>query len=362
MTTIVHGQSFTLSGFGSIFGTKPASSPTVYDDMTGTDPLTLWDGFWPNFDDPVVHTQYNINYRAAQRGIAMPNSRTSKYLCGCHYTNGGADAGYNVMFWKNRTISFPSYAYWSYYQRIDDAWDFGLGSPADDNFKTFDYSFGSEPFNLPNNWYIEYNPRPTSSVSSCQWHIVDDIVTPPFNLQDPDQNGHGWFWGAGINPAGGAWIKVEIEVRYDDTSSGYIRMWENNVLDINYQDTTDGMTGTSRCEALGGYARSQGSTNNWRYFGGPILYDRDPKRIVLTNNATYASSTIVEPQSYSAWSVSSVTAVCNGGSLSNGTVYAWLVEGFNGTSNPITSLGSFDLADSGGGPSSIQMLRPASVF
>src|SRR5206468_6506821 len=115
----------------------------------------------------------NIAYRGPIRGIAPPHQRVGRYLAGAHAESGGFDAGYNVMVWKNRTVSFPSYTYASWYQRSDDAWTFG----GDDNYKVYDWCLGGNPYDLPNNWYAEYNPRPTSRTSGCAWHINDDAAS-----------------------------------------------------------------------------------------------------------------------------------------------------------------------------------------
>ena len=61
----------------------------------------------------------------------------------------------------------------------------------DDNFKTFAYSKGNSPYKMPNNWYAEYNPRPTSRTSGAAYHLNDDAPgTSPQSLPTPDRNGH----------------------------------------------------------------------------------------------------------------------------------------------------------------------------
>ena len=93
-----------------------------------------------------------------------------------------------MILWKVRTLpSFPAYSYWSYYQRVDNGWRYG----DDDNFKTYAYSEGAGPYNMPNNWYLEYNPRPTSNSSGAVWHLNDDALgTSTQSLSTPDANGH----------------------------------------------------------------------------------------------------------------------------------------------------------------------------
>ena len=176
------------------------------------------------------------------RNIALPHSRITKYIAGAHYgPTPGAQCGYSVILWKTRAItSFPSYSYMSWYQRVDDNWRFG----GDDNFKTFAYSEGSGPYNLPNNWYAEYNPRPTSRTSGAAYHLNDDATgTATQSLQAPDQNGHSWWWNGAVNPMSGVWTKVEMELEYTNLTDGYVKLWENGVLKIDYRGPTDRLPG-----------------------------------------------------------------------------------------------------------------------
>ena len=84
----------------------------------------------------------------------------------------------------------------------------------DDNFKTFAYSEGSGPYNMPNNWYAEYNPQPTNRTSDTAYHLNDDATgTATQSLQTPDQNGHRWWWNDAVNPMSGVWTKVEMELK-----------------------------------------------------------------------------------------------------------------------------------------------------
>lgn len=320
-----HGATLIASGAG--FDPKSVAAPRVWDPCTGSDPLTLWDGFWPTED-----ANFNVDYRTAQRSIPMPHSRTTQYLCGCHYDDVSAEAGYAVMFWKNRTMTLPSFTYASWYQRFDDNWTFGLGSPADDNLKTWDYSKGSEPYN-PENWYTEYHdPKPTSSSSSCQWHINDD--------NSSITGGEAWG-GAAVNPMSGVWAKQEMFIRYS-TTSGRVVTYENGVLKFNYSGPTDLMTGTARSESIGGYARSQGSTNNWRYFADAYL-DDTWQVIQLGNAATAGACTLFENQIPTAWADSSITFTANLGALGNTDTAFLYVTNASGSTNTVgyeVSLGS----------------------
>jgi hypothetical protein len=310
-----HGDIVAISG-GSALGVKSPALPVVVDGATGAAPfLSKWDGFWPT-----QNATFNVAYRDVP-AVSPPHGRQSipnRYIAGAHYSSVDFASGFNVMFWKNRTItSYPAYTYASWYQRFDDNWQFGGGSPADDNLKVWDFSEGTEPYNLQFNWYTEYNPRPTNKNDlNVGWNITDDGTA----LQFPGSS----FGGGAVNPMSGVWTKIEVEIKYTNQSNGYIKQWENGELKLNYAGRTDNYPGTARSEAIGGFARSR-STNNWRYFTDVYL-DYTPARIVLANNATLSLATIVENQIPTAWSDNSITFGVNLGKFPTGPAWLFVVN------------------------------------
>jgi hypothetical protein len=324
--TFNHKASVTITGSG--FGSKSQAAPVVWDDASGGNIRDKWSGSWPE-NNPT----YNTSYRSPIRNVGLPHGHISKYIAGAH-----ADStieGANVIIFKTRNItSYPAYTYVSWYQRSDDAWSFG----GDDNYKTFAFSIGDGPYKMPNNWYLEYNPRPTSKSSTVQWHINDDGAS----LMTPDANSRGWWWSPGVNPMSGSWAKIEQEIKYSSGNDGYIRLYENGVLKVNYVGPTDKYPGTQRTEGIGGYARRYGQANNWRYFADVYL-DYSLARVVLANNADLSRATIVETQVPTAWSASSITASVNLGKFTNGqSAYLFVFDSSgarNTTGIPVTAGG-----------------------
>ncbi len=307
-----HNRQVTINGAG--FGSKSQAAPVVWDDCSGTDIRAKWDGGWPSSSS---NSYYNIAYRTPMRGIDLPHGFATKYLAGAHGENSGPAAGYNVMVWKTRTISYPSYTYASWYQRSDDNWFFN----DDNNYKVFDYSMGKTPYTMPENWYLEYNPRPTSRNSNAAWHINDDDKS----LASPDNNGKSWWWASAVNPMAGKWSKIEVEIKHSNQGDGYIKLWENGSLKIDYAGRTDSMPGTDRTEGIGGYARIRNS-NNWRYFAD-LYYDQSRGRVILGNASTYSQSTVREVQIPNAWSSSSVSFKVNQATFGNGKqAYLYVVS------------------------------------
>jgi hypothetical protein len=325
-----HKGTVTIAGSG--FGSKPAAAPILWDDASGLDVSTKWDGAWP---DCAGNSGYNVAYRTpAQvgRNVLLPHGHITKYISGAHYGPApAADCSYNVILFKTRTVtSFPAYSYWSWYQRVDDRWRFG----GDDNFKTFAYSEGSGPYNLPNNWYVEYNARPTSRSSSAAYHLNDDATgSRAQSLQTPDQNGHSWWWAGAVNPMAGAWTKVEMELKYTNRADGYIQLWENGVLKVDYRGPTDRLAGSTRTEGIGGYARNYPHTANWRYFADVYL-DYSRARVMLGDAPTLEASTVREVQVPTNWSNTSITISANLGKFASGnTAYLYVINA-NGQPSP----------------------------
>jgi hypothetical protein len=319
--TWTHKGTVTITGSG--FGAKATAAPVVWDDASGVNITDKWDGAWPN-NNPT----YNTVYRSPQRGIGLPHNHVTKYIAGAHGQALGANAGYNVIFFKNRTIpSYPVYSYLSWYQRADDGWVFGQ----DNNFKTYAFSVGTTPYEMPNNYYLAYNtPYPDSRTSGASYIFGDD--SNGVALQFPDAAGHTQWWDSAVNPMSGVWTKIEMEVKYTNLNDGYIKLWENGALRVSYVGHTDRLAGTARTEGIGGYGRMQNQPTNWRYFADAYL-DYSRARVILGNAPTLAASTQREVQIPSAWSASSLTLSANLGAFADGaTAYVYVFDS-NGVAN-----------------------------
>jgi hypothetical protein len=314
--TISDGQSVTLTVTGA--GSKSAAAPTIWDNCQhGQAISTRWSGAWPNLSG----APYDMAYSTAIRSIAMPHSHTTKYLRGCHFPNSGADQGYNVIVYKNITISLPQDVFATWYDRTDDAWNVGGG---DNNFKIFDYSNGTQPFD-PTNWYLNFAPPVPSS--NPQLQMNDDSSTA---IENPDQNAHNVYWSVVPAPWAGSWKKIEVWLRLSNASgTGFFKWWENGSLKVDYKGKTDPWSGTSRTVGLGGYARSQNNATQYRYFAD-ILLDNTPQRVVIGNASSWASCTVREAQPTTAWADTSITATINQASFADGTTaYAYVLDNTN---------------------------------
>lgn len=319
-----HKAIITISGSG--FGSKATAAPLAWDDATGSNLAKIWDGAWPN-----LLPGYNTGYYSPMRGISPPHSHDTRYIAGAHAGNTGAYSGWNVLIYKVVSLpSFPCYIYASWYQRADNEWVFAQGNDYN-NFKTFDYSEGSNPYagstnpNNPyqgNSWYTAYGPPHPSSNTDTGTQWTTETTTP---LTNPDNNGHNAWWGMAVNPMAGKWSKVEIAFKVTNQADGYVNVWENGHQVVSYAGPTDTYVGTQRTIAIGGFSHIH-STSNWRYFDD-IYVDTTLSRVVLANNPVLSQATIIENQIPSAWSDSSITATVNLGQFTQGqTAYLFVVD------------------------------------
>jgi hypothetical protein len=307
-----HRGTIVIGGTG--FGSKAVAAPLVWDDATGSSILEKWDGAWPS-----KLPGYNTGYYAPMRGVTPPHSHDTHFIAGAHADHAAADAGYNVVLFKNIPLQpFPFHVYASWYQRADDKWVFG----GDNNYKAFAYSVCCSPYELPNDWFVAYGPpHPASTSDNPQWVIGDNADS----LQEPDANGHNAWWSKGANPMAGAWIKVEVAVKVTNQTDGYVRVWENGRQVMSYAGSTDRYSGNRRTVGIGGYARIR-TRDNWRYFADAYL-DTTLSRVVLANNPSLSRATIVENQIPVTWSDNSITATVNLGRFTQGqTAYLFVVD------------------------------------
>lgn len=305
-----YAQNAAVTITGSGFGTKPVAAPVVWDDSSGT-LLSKWTGGWPNCS---TNATYNIAPRAPIRGINPPHARVGKYYAGAHAEENGYCGGWDVMLFKSFSgVTTPVNIYASWYQRADDNWVFGLGSPADDNYKVIDWTTDATPYGQTD-VYGTYNPSPTSTTSIPVW-----AFSPGMGRTTTDWGGNA------TNPMGGTWTKVEAILRWSAGTDGRLQVVDNGNLQIDYTGITDNAPSGTRTFGIGGYARSR-DVNNWRYFTDLYL-DTTWARVMLGNASTLTASTKREMQIPSAWSNTSITITANLAAFSEGqTAYLYVFD------------------------------------
>jgi hypothetical protein len=329
--TLTHGSNFTISGSG--FGTRTVYED-IFDNCTNASVGTLW-----GEDNDYVYT----TPAALGRGVALPHTNITKYAAG-HPSSWYGNSWLGVYV---TGITYPTNLFCMAYRRIDPAWSFGsscnTGGDTDNNFKMFTVSAGSGVFTSPY-WYHDMTNQKCGLTQSWQNSFyssgsLGSLNTAYTGVQggSSDQARDPWY----------NWIKVEYRMGLG--SSGQILKYLTN--NHYYQNLTNMNTfdagGSDGTFAIGVYQRKTASTQ-YNYMAdivmvvGPDAF----KRVILSNNATYTSSTIVEYQPVVSWAAGSITVRGNVGAIPNGTAYLHVFVDASDTPVQTTAV---TIGDSGGG-------------
>ena len=343
-----HGDPLVING--SSFGTKSPAAPLVWDDCNHSQSIgTRWEGYSPSSSGGDYDLDYYVPNTGTVPNIALPHSNAgTKVMAGCHYPHTGSDEGYNVgpiktIPWSNGQ---PVYAYYLY--RLGP--NFDEGDPENHKMVYWD---GSSPgwYSSSTDGYVEWKFYGDNSPhwnwnESYSYVGTDDLGNTGGNaLGQPDSTPnpfttwrfHEHF--VGLSTTGSAGFHYVIDGNEDrDTgdeatyvpSSGNIRLQnvdpDKCVFFYHESLTPSGLTDSIHM-GIGGYAR-EGSADEYRFYAD-LYIDNTWSRVVLTDNATYASATEVVPQIPTAWSASQITVTVNKGRLATGTAHVWVFDSAN---------------------------------
>lgn len=349
-----HDGSVTISG--SSFGSKSPAAPRIWDHgQYATLSAAGWAG-WAPTDGP---GNSNMAYSTGISSVVMPHARTTKYATGSHEGTNSSTGGNNVQLVMSMTKSEGQIVYFNWYARLDPAWQSGFVSPGDGNFKTFGYAENCcELINgTGTNWYSAAFLDPASS--DAQYIITDDGPS----LQNPDANGDNSFHENMVSPGKGSasdaskWVKNEAITKITSATGpgGYIKIYDNGVLGLNYAGRTDNYSGTTRSVGVGGYARDQGFSTQRRFFAD-IYADTTASRVLLCAGSSYATRGICEPQIPTSWSSTSIGVTVNAGRFTNSSAaYLYVCDSTDSCNSSGTSI----VIASGGGSSAVLAGAPA---
>lgn len=358
-----HGATVTLNG--NSFGTKAVAAPKIWDRTEGSNLSALWDDWEPT---AAADPSCNMGYRTPIRGVSLPHTTSNtKYLAGCHYGFDTSNGGNIVQISDQRNATvYPYYSYWSYYWRMDPAWDNG-GS--DGNNKI--HGIGtSEGVLAGSYWYTEYDGKPINSSADPNFDVYDSgglgyrcrvAIIGACHSNGTGEMGFGPN-GSANNPING-WVKTEILIRWDRTTAGYVLIYENGQKVYHTTGETDDTTSTTtRYEGIGLYSRARGITT-WRYFDD-VYFDTSVDAIAhveLCPGATFATRGVCQTQPLTAWSNTSVSFTMNRGALpSSGTAYAYVTDrnrSTNAVGFPVVIGGAVPTA-----PANLRIVPGADVF
>jgi hypothetical protein len=356
---LTHGSAATVNGSGFV-----VNSNDLQWDHGQNGVGNLYSGWQFALPSPgAVPSQYVLQNQTGPftlNGATVngPYARVPNFLAGtCYNDNAGADSRIvQVSVNLDPVPSTPYCSYWSYRFCQSNAWQFGLGSPADDNQKWYVYSeTNSGPFGAPPYWYWGTNNGIGGPTSNVPTTLAGEIINAGGSFsggpQFPDQNSHSAFWGSCPSPFNSSvgWIHVEIVARWSQGTDGFWKRYENGNLVVNYAGPTTFNSGSSVVnEAIilpytRDYASSPATSPDNGAYAADIQYWNsgtntvNAQRLMMSSSSSWSpgSGIVAEPQYPVSGGGASYSFIVNGGSLADGNVYLYQVDEVQGTSTKL---------------------------
>lgn len=341
------GDSLVVNGTG--FGSKSntSSGQQVWD--YGQAGAGVLDSQWSGSNPSTVPggTGNYKNYAPGTNSVAAPHIHCQNIGGGLHgHFNDFSIVGPWLDFNVGGSLTYPFYVFIDHYFAVDPNFVFNL-SNTDWNWKHNVYGTSGGGID-GNSWYEEYvsgsgtdNP-PLDTDGS----FFDNHTPPQAHCNDDngsfDQPTGTWYGTNCLNPLAAGWQNRKHLYKISNASNGgFLRTWENNNQVLNVSNRTDGIAGTDRSIQVGAYARQYSdpvgtSVHQWRYYAALLVFaDKNPGRFFLGNNNVLASCTILEPQSWTSWTSTSVSLKCNQGKLGAGTWPLHYMDEVNGNQQNI---------------------------
>lgn len=305
--SLTHGQQFTASGLSGA-GTRTGTTD-IFDDASAANPDAAgWDG-------GNVEPRY-LTPAAAGRSVPLPHSNITKYIAD-NYNDGVFGA-----MWLGKSVPSSSpgqKVFMIHLRRYDPLWTYA----DDNNTKYFTVATGGNgAFDSPY-WYHDQTD-PVKTGLTNQW---GDSFFSSGGLGSMDYKPASNSGGSGAQSEDPWYNWVQFEHRITlSNSAGTVDFLINNVSRGRGTGLNNYGSGSATAHiSVGCFCRAAqfDSTNEWVFLADIYLsVGADAfKRVMLCNNATYASATICEPQPIVSWADTSITYRVNKGRLSAGTVY-----------------------------------------
>ncbi len=373
-SSLIHGNTVTISG--SDFGTKSPAAPLMWDDCEGetneTAPSTstansssqvayshVVPGAARNGDDvPLSHrTLYrNAPHTAVSTSIGGPHSHSDMYIAGGHYfcltdCEGQYDGGLNGARDVAITVATPSgYAerwFATWYSRVDPSWPTTCGGDHNQKITCFQEGVQLYDDGLSHYIYLDlfiktcsdagyYTTKAAQSAAISGDYSEFPDTTPPWRYNLGDH-----YVPARVNSNFEGWTREEQRIANDTGFIHYLVDNNSGWWGTGNPDFFTGSGGTDlgydgiRSFSVGGFYKYTNTPINamqhsdaFRYFDD-IYIDSTLSRVILANNATYASATILEPQPPTAWAAGEITVTVNQGAIPDGTAYLFVFDADN---------------------------------
>jgi len=331
--TWTHGEAVTISG--SNFGTKSPAAPLMWDDAEGRtrDTHTALTSHGWDYVNQIAYA-FDPEYKSdGFRNVSAAHSQSLQHIAFGHdYSSNpsnpantmdvGMDAGSNQAQW-----------FMICYYRLDPLFpEYESGSNIKDLWLAVD---GFDESGDPHNYFYQ------------DQDALTDAETIGFGLLQGNSEGDCdvlWFKDSpyddrGNNPFND-WVHYEYKI---GTDIGLEKLSIDNVPSYGYDEADCiGGRGNTRYITVGTYYRKNSTLatddDAFRHYDD-IYIDITLSRVMLANNSTYSSATIIEPQIPSAWATGEITVTVNQGAIPDGTAYLFVFDSSNdanGTGYEIT--------------------------
>jgi hypothetical protein len=324
-TTLTHGNSFTITGTG--FGTR-AATPLVYDNfesgtlgnaIAGQAPLMrgiggswVWDEYHAGGALVPVYSNAVVRSNSTRSSL-------HEYDFEATYTN-----SLEINHPMTATGDEAYFSFWLYYEKTSS------GDTYTRNYKPWDL-FGSSGL-TPAAYMGMGAPPPQAGADPDLRSALQDT-----GLSEPTV----WNDTITIPSINGAWVRVEgyLKQSSSSTDNGVYRMHLHRQATPSIELALEIATAQTRATSdywtqfiFGAYSATDTYGATARAFLDSLYFDSTQRRLELGNASTYAACTRREVQPSTAWSDTSITALCQKGAIPTGTAYLFVI-GADGTAS-----------------------------
>jgi hypothetical protein len=375
--TVQHKGTITITG--SDFGTKSPAAPLWWDDMEGhpDSSTTFTTGDLPgvissmatgwkhyagaantsgSYEPALIHFR-STGYTPPSTSYAVdgPHQYSNIYATGAHWQFSGDDPCYDCQSeqgYDNVGLSVCDnagghniwYAHW-YYRLTPEwskiPWGYTTSEYLKMNHKFINMESGYGQYTSPFCYFAYGGPCGAYSGYPAS-ESGDHVGIQSANCLNQTGKHECGIDGTGeANPKIG-WVYYEM---FWDSDNDDVSVWANNRKNLYYDQGTQTLPDNKQGITFGAWMALypvtppppnedfRGSQKNWRFYDD-IYVDTTYSRVMLGNNSTYSSCTVIDPQIPSTWARSSITVTVNQGALTDGTAYLFVFDADN-NHNPL---------------------------
>ena len=360
--SISHGNNFIITG--ADFGSKSPVAPVWWDDAEGGSGLispsteiahveSYLTGNNKSYteirpqasEDPTTGDEYSVRYKSSWVGVSQAHGHSETYITAGHYPLPSPANGIDTITLGISPRSQQNIWVIMFRQYLPTSWHGTFAGNSNWKMIIFDEGIDSD-------WGLGDGPY-------RYWSSEGNY---PYDENDTDYGMKGNF----ISDLGGSanflnfvgnWTQV---IAIYDTGNDYFELATLHAGVGVARETCPGCHTSEPIKgflSVGSYAVYDNTPANgltregMKRFFDDIYVDSTYSRVMLGNNATYSSCTILEPQIPTAWSGTSITVTANLGALTGSTAYLFVFDSTNdanATGVLVTLGGSVTMQNVGG--------------